>query len=112
MLEFLSGLDGETLMFLVFFVAMAIVVLVLGVTGILVYAWLRHRRQEIVAGIVHEMLDQGLPVEQIERVLGAARFGGHSASHTIFERLLRHRNRAAQRSATAVANARDILAEG
>ncbi len=112
MLEFLSALDGETLAFLVFFVAATTVVLVLGVTGILVFAWLRHRRQEIVAGIVHEMLDQGLPVEQIERVLRAARFGGHTASHSILERLLQHRSRAAQRSAAAAASARDVLAEG
>ncbi len=112
MLEFLSALDGETLTFLVFFVAGSVVTLILGLTGIVLFAWLRHRRQEIVAGIVHEMLDQGLPVEQIERVLKAARFGGHSASHTILERLLRHRNRAAQRSAAAVASARDVLAEG
>ena len=107
MLELFSGLSGDEIVLLFCAAGGVILLLVLGLTGILVFAWLRHRGQELAAGIIQEMLDQGLPADQIERVLKAAGLDAPSARQSPLERLWERRSRAAQRS-PAAPSARDV----
>ena len=103
MWEVLDGLDGEYLIGLFAVAGGLFVVLVLGLTAFIVSAWQKHRGWELAAGIIQEMLDQGMPAEQIERVLKAAGFSERTAE-TPLERLLEYRNRRTAARSPAAAN--------
>lgn len=72
MLEILSRLHGDDIVGLVAVVGGFIT----AITVVCVVAWERHRERQLAVTIIEDMLDQGMSVEQIERILKAAGFGG------------------------------------
>ena len=83
MIEILSDLRGEELVALFFFAAIGIVFLVC----VLVTAWQKHRDRELAVLIIQDMLDQGMSVDQIERVLEAAGFNADKTESPTLARM-------------------------